>query len=371
MSFSEAKVEDESLDSAQPGADGLDAIPVSCATRRERFLNACRCRPLDHPPVWLMRQAGRVLPEYRDLKRKYSFLELVRTPELAAEVTLQPIQRFGFDAAIVFSDILVVPEALGQGYSFREQGGIQMDFTLKSSKDIDRLDPTGLRERLDYIAQSLCLIRQELQDQTALIGFAGSPWTLANFMLEGGSVREFTRARQLFYSERATFERLMEVLTEAVTIALRLQLESGADAIQIFDSLGGLLSEDTFQAASGRWIQRIIEKLASSAPCIVFSKGAHNNWDCLVETGAQVLSVDWTVNLARVRRQLPPNMGVQGNLDPTLLETKPEIVSRETERILTEMRGHTGHIFNLGHGVPPTAKLENIEALVQTIRSFK
>src|SRR6266542_4079958 len=168
-------------------------------TSRKRFLNAVHCRPVDHPPVWLMRQAGRALPEYRALKEKYSFLELVQTPELAAEVTLQPIRRFGFDAAILFSDILVVAEALGQPYHFRDQGGIEMEFTLRSAGDIERLDTGAVIERLQYVARALPLIKSELGARTALLGFAGSPWTLANFMLEGCSAKEYTKAKALFY----------------------------------------------------------------------------------------------------------------------------------------------------------------------------
>ena len=390
-------------------------------TGRERFLNACRCRPVDHPPVWLMRQAGRALPEYRALKEKHSFLELVQTPELAAEVTLQPIRRFGFDAAILFCDILVVAEGLGQRYQFRDRGGIEMEFLLKSAADIERLEVEAVTERLQYVAQALPLIKSALGGRTALIGFAGSPWTLANFMMEGGGVKEYTKAKALFYSDRRLFGRLLEKLTKAVTGFLQLQIDAGADAVQIFDSLGGVLSDGDFGSASGRWMGQITGCLRASsgsstgggaekrlrvilrgglglregtdpsprpsplgkgrggsvcsgagrAPVIVFSKGTHGSWDELVATGAQVLGVDWNVRLADVRARLPDGVGVQGNLDPFLLTTSPAVVATETGRILREMRGRPGHIFNLGHGVPPNAKLESIESLVSTVRSFK
>jgi uroporphyrinogen decarboxylase len=338
---------------------------------RQRFLNACRCEPVDRPPVWLMRQAGRALPEYRALKEKHSFLELVQTPELATEVTLQPIRRFDFDAAILFSDILVVAEGLGQKYRFDEKKGIQMDFLLCSAADIDRLEIKAVTERLQYVAEALKLIKPALTGRTALIGFAGSPWTLANFMVEGGGVKDYSKAKALFYSDQKLFSRLLEKLTAAVTNFLQLQIDAGAEAVQIFDSLGGLLSESAFAAASGNWIKKIIGNLKGQVPVIVFSKGTHGNWKTLADTGAQILGVDWTVRLAGVRAQLPENVGVQGNLDPFLLETTPKIVAVETKRILQEMRGTRGHIFNLGHGVPPKAKLENIEALVNTVRSFK
>ncbi|HLX95511.1 MAG TPA: uroporphyrinogen decarboxylase [Verrucomicrobiae bacterium] len=340
-------------------------------TNRQRFLDASRCRAVDRPPVWLMRQAGRALPEYRKLKGQYPFLTLVRTPELAAEVTLQPIQRFDFDAAILFSDILVVAEGLGQGYKFRDGGGIEMSFALRTADDIKQLNVPALPERLAYIPRALQLVKSSLGDRTALIGFAGSPWTLANFMLEGGSADAFTRAKKLFDAEPEIFAMLMTKLTAAVTRLLQMQIQAGVDAVQIFDSLGGLLAGDAFAAASANWIKQIVVALKNAVPVIVFSKDVHGHWQTLVDTGANVLGIDWTVRLADVRAQLPEHVGVQGNLDPSLLLTKPEIVAVETGRILTDMRGARGHIFNLGHGVPPEAKLENIAALVETVKNFK
>lgn len=316
-----------------------------------------------------MRQAGRALPEYRALKEKHTFLELVQTPELAAEVTLQPIRRFGFDAAILFSDILVVAEGLGQPYQFREGGGIEMEFLIGSGADIDRLEVEPVNERLQYVAKALPLIKAELAGRTALIGFAGSPWTLANFMIEGGGVKEYTKAKALFYSDPKLFGRLMEKLMQAVASFLELQIDAGAEAVQIFDSLGGGLSEGCFEAASARWMKEIVRSLKGRVPVIVFSKGVHGNRQDLVATGAQVLGVDWNVRLAEVASALPAAVGVQGNLDPFLLTTSANIVAAETNRILREMRGRPGHIFNLGHGVPPNAKLECIGSLVETVRT--
>lgn len=370
-----------------------------------------------------MRQAGRVLPEYRALKEKHSFLQLVQTPELAAEVTLQPIRRFDFDAAILFSDILVVNEALGQNYRFRETGGIEMDFAVGTAADVERLQVSAVRERLDYMPQALRLIRKELGDRTALIGFAGSPWTLANFMMEGGSSDSFTRAKALFYENPPLFGQLLEKLTAAVTELLRMQIEAGVDAVQIFDSLGDLLAPSAYAEASARWMKQIVSTLRCSAelhsavsptcsrpgdedsrdaargpsaaesnsalqqttslrydeksalggrvPVIVFGRGQHASWDVLADTGAQVLGVDWQVNLAEVAKRVPANVAVQGNLDPFLLTTTPEAVAAETRRILSEMRARPGHIFNLGHGVPPAAKLENLASLVDTVRSYQ
>lgn len=350
-----------------PAGEGRASVPTD---GRERFLAACAARPVSRPPVWLMRQAGRALPEYRALKETHSFVELVQTPELAAEVTLQPIRRFGFDAAILFSDILVVPEAMGQAYHFREGGGVAMEFVLRGAEEIDRLDPDAVVERLDYGAQALRLIKRELQDRTALLGFAGSPWTLANFMLEGGSAREFTRAKALFYTEPALYARLAEKLSRAVLAYLRLQIAAGADAVQIFDSLAGSLAEHDYEAASGRWIREIVAGLGGAVPAIVFARGYHADVGRLVDTGAQVLGFDWNLSLPGVRMQVPGRMAVQGNLDPFLLTTSVEVVSRETRRLLEAMRGRPGHIFNLGHGLPPQARLECIESLVRTVQEF-
>lgn len=339
-------------------------------SNRERFLAAARCTPVDRPPVWLMRQAGRALPEYRALKEKYDFVDLVRTPELAAEVTLQPIRRFGFDAAVLFSDILVIPEAMGQPYHFRESGGIEMEFAVRTAEDICKLDHRHVTEKLQYVAEALKLIKPALNGETALLGFAGSPWTLANYMIEGSSAHDFTRAKLLYYTEPLLFAELMEKLTLAVTEFLKLQIAAGVDAVQIFDSSGGLLADNAFNTASGRWIRQIIDSLENQVPVILFSKGTHGRWTSLVATGANVLSLDWTQPLAEIRSILPHNVGVQGNLDPALLGTTPEIITAETTRILQSMKGQSGHIFNLGHGVTPSAKLECIQALVATVRNF-
>ena len=352
------------------------AIPAAIAlqglTCRQRFLKACHCERVDRPPVWLMRQAGRALPEYRKLKEKYSFLDLVQNPELATEVTLQPIRRFGFDAAILFSDILVIPEAMGQPYRFRETGGIEMDFTVRSKADVERLSVDRVVKRLQYVDKALRLLRKELGDQRALIGFSGSPWTLATFMMEGGSAEKYTRALALFHEDPKTFRALAKKLTEAVTAYLKMQIAAGVDAVQIFDSHGGHLPPEDFQAASGRWIKEIISGLGGKAPAIVFSLGTHENWKDLVATRANVLGIDWQFPLREAQKLVPAKVALQGNLAPALLvDATPEVVARETSRVLVEMLGRPGHIFNLGHGLLPKAKLENIEALVNTVQNYK
>lgn len=346
-------------------------------TSRRRFLDAARCQPVDRPPVWLMRQAGRALPEYRKLKEKYTFVQLVQNPELAAEVTLQPVRRFGFDAAILFSDILVIPEAMGQTYSFKETGGVVMDFAVTSKADIAKLSVERVVEKLSYVDRALRMLRRELGDETALIGFSGSPWTLATFMMEGASVPKYSRALQLFRTDKKLYFALAEKLTAAVTAYLKMQIAAGIDALQIFDSHGGHLAPAEFQEASGRWMKEIISSLAPGAarpvpPTIIFSLGTHGNWPDLIASGANVIGIDWQTDLAEARKVIPAHIAMQGNLSPALLaDSTPEVVAAETKKVLEIMRGRAGHIFNLGHGLTPHAKLENIAALVDTVKSFK
>ena len=373
------------------GAPPASKSRPGAPTNRQRFLDACYCRAVDRPPVWLMRQAGRALPEYRALREKHSFLELVQTPELAVEATLQPVRRFDFDAAILFSDILVIPEAMGQAYRFRETGGVVLDFALRNRADIDKLSVEQVCQRLGYVDQALRLLRKELGDQTALIGFSGSPWTLATFMMEGGSAEKYTRALTLFRKARDSFNALAEKLTVAITAFLKMQIAAGVDALQIFDSHGGHLPADEFQEASGRWMREIIGALdlggagspppaggvlrvssPASVPVIVFSFGTHGNWDDLINTGANVIGIDWRFPLAHARRLLPADVALQGNLAPSVLsDATPEIAARETRAVLETMRGRPGHIFNLGHGLTPAAKLANIAALVTTVKNHK
>jgi uroporphyrinogen decarboxylase len=338
---------------------------------RERFLSACACEPIDRPPVWIMRQAGRYLPEYRELKAKHGFLKMVRTPELAAQVSMQPMRRFAFDAAILFSDILVIPEALGQAYTFRDEGGIAMERKLSDRSMIEALAPaSAVQERLSYVADAVALLKKELAGSRALLGFGGSPWTLATYMVEGGSSDDFALVKALFYQDRATFDLLLGKLTAALIAFFRMQIAAGADAIQIFDSWGGVVAGRDYEAASLTWIRSIIEAMPKGFPIIIFGKGTSAHLIDQAFTGARVLSVDASNDLATVRRSLPENIAVQGNLDPVILNTTPEIARRETLRLLESVRGSPGHIFNLGHGILPQAKIPCVEALVDAVTTW-
>jgi len=343
-------------------------------TSRDRFLAALACRPLERPPLWVMRQAGRYLPEYRALKAKSSFLEMVKTPALAAEVTLQPLKRFpGLDAAILFSDILVIPEALGQPYAFRETGGIQMAYRLETRAQIDALAPAeAVPERLAYVGDALRLLKKEVAATGhALLGFGGSPWTLATYMLEGVSSDDFARAKVLFHTDRPAFDSLLEKLAAALVSYFRMQIDAGADAIQIFDSWGGILAGPDYEAASLTWIRRIVAALPAGFPVILYAKGTAPHLAAQAASGVRAISVDWTADLSAVCAALPPGLALQGNLDPVLMTTTPEIIRAQATRLLESVRGHPGHIFNLGHGITPDAKIECMQALVDTVTTFR
>jgi uroporphyrinogen decarboxylase len=342
---------------------------------RERFLAACRCEPVDRPPLWIMRQAGRFLPEYRGLRAKYSFAEMVHTPELAAEVTMQPVARYGFDAAIVFSDILAVPEAMGMPYAFREEGGISMAWAVRSLGDAEKLvaAPEMLRTDLGYVADAMKIVRGRLDGETALLGFAGSPWTLACYMAEGGGAKNgaFTRALALADEAPLVFNALMEKLSEVVALHLNLQIEAGADAVQIFDSWAGAAPDERYTSLSLKWIQLVIARLPDSVPVIVYSKDKAHMAPDIARTEAHVVSIDHTVNLRTVADSLPPDVAVQGNLDPALMEDSPDAVREAARKLLGGMGGRRGHIVNLGHGIRPAARLDAVEALVDTVRNFR
>ncbi|NQY31695.1 MAG: uroporphyrinogen decarboxylase [Coraliomargarita sp.] len=335
-------------------------------TPRDRFLAAANCQAVDRPPIWLMRQAGRYLPEYRALKTEHDFLTMVRTPELATEVTLQPLRRFPLDAAIIFSDILVIPEALGQGYHFRDQGGIGMDYLLDTKEKIEALDPLKVTEKLAYVGKALEMTRGKLGSGHALLGFCGSPWTLACYMVEGGSAKDFIAIKKLAWDQPELFELLMKKLTHAIVDYLHMQIDAGADALQIFDSWGSICPAIHYESWSLRWIHHIISKLKGRVPVILYAKGMGHKAADLIHTGASIISLDWTINMRLARKSITAT-AVQGNLDPITLTTTPEIVRNEAERLLADAGPTPGFIFNLGHGMVPSAKIECVEELMGVV----
>ncbi len=335
-------------------------------TSRNRFLNALACRNPDRPPVWLMRQAGRYLPEYRALKAQSDFRTMVKTPDLATEVTLQPLQRFPtLDAAILFSDILVIPEALGVNYRFRDEGGIELERTVRTLTEIDKLRPEGTAERLHYVAEALQLLRTELAEKKALLGFSGAPWTLALYLVEGGSPGEGRNLRHLLYTEPAAARKLLHILTSACADYVRLQCRSGADAIQLFDSWAALCPEGFYQEWCIDSIRRI--RQACDKPMILFSRGASNRLKEQAKVGAEGIAVDWSTPLETARHAIGQQIALQGNLDPLLLETDPETTSASAARIREDRKNDPGFIFNAGHGLTPLTKPECVESLLHTI----
>jgi len=317
-----------------------------------------------------MRQAGRYLPEYRALKEKYSFLEMVRTPELAAEVTLQPLRRYSLDAAIVFSDILVIPEAMGQAYSFRPSGGIEMQYKIKSEQCIDALRTDQVLQKLEYVGKTLKILRKELNNKHALIGFCGSPWTLACYMLEGGSAPGFPKALKWATEQPVVFNKLLGKITEALKTYLKMQSECGIDALQIFDSWQDLCPDRYLWKWSLDWIKELIDTTSDKLPIIVYSNSSIGRLYEVSKTGCQGVGVHHNTDLFECRKRLPAPMTLQGNLPPELMETDVETVKNETLKLLQGMKGDTCHILNLGHGIRPGAKIECMETLVETTVNF-
>jgi len=335
---------------------------------RDRFLAALHRRPHGRPPVWIMRQAGRYLPEYRKLKAQSDFVTMVRTPDLAVEVTLQPLRRFAqLDAAILFSDILVIPEALGVGYRFRDEGGIAMEKSLQTENDLSLLQPVGAIERLDYVYKALRLLRKELGTNKALLGFAGSPWTLACYLVEGGGSEEFPKMKSLVKSNPKFVHQILNVLTQTVAGYLKEQLLAGADAIQIFDSWAGVLVGKEYEEFSLRYIREVIALLPPQAPIILYAKGKSAAAAALAKTGVPCLGVDWTMPISSVRALIDRPLCIQGNLNPEFIVGKPDAAIQATQQILKDNAGDLGHIFNLGHGITPDAQIDTLAAVLDTV----
>jgi uroporphyrinogen decarboxylase len=333
------------------------------------YLRAIRKDPVPRTPIWIMRQAGRYLPEYRQLRSKHDFLTVCKTPDLAAEVTLQPIRRFGFDAAILFSDILVVPEAMGQKLEFLEDHGPKLSPQILRDRDIAALTLDHLDEHLEFVVDAVSTIRGELDRKTPLIGFSGSPFTLAAYMIEGKPTRNFQYIKSMLYNQPDRLTRLLEILTDTVTRYLILQIEAGVQAIQIFDTWGGILPVHLYGPFSARHMKKIVENLASyDVPVTLFSKGGVDIIRQLTDSGADMLGVDWMTDIGAARNIAGGSAALQGNLDPTALYGAKEIIRREVDRILDAFGSDSGHVFNLGHGILPDIPVDNVQFLVEYVR---
>ncbi|MEW5822905.1 MAG: uroporphyrinogen decarboxylase [Pseudomonadota bacterium] len=344
--------------------------------RNDRFLRALLRQPVDRTPIWIMRQAGRYLPEYRATRaRAGSFMDLCRNPDLACEVTLQPLERFPLDAAILFSDILTVPDAMGLGLSFAEGEGPQFARTVRGPADIARLGVPDPEDDLGYVMEAVRTIRRELDGRVPLIGFSGSPWTLATYMIEGGSSREFALAKGALFSDAPWVHQLLDILTESVAQYLEAQIRAGAQAVMIFDTWGGSLNPRHYKEFSLDPMRRIVERLprefdGQRIPVILFTKGGGQHLEIMADTGCDALGLDWTQDIADARRRVGGRVALQGNMDPCALYADPEHIRAEVARILAGYGQGSGHVFNLGHGVHPKIDPEHVAALVEAVHTL-
>jgi len=339
---------------------------------KDRFLRALRREPVDKTPIWIMRQAGRYLPEYRATRQRAGdFLTLCKTPELATEVTLQPLQRFPLDAAIVFSDILTIPDAMGLGLSLEEGIGPRFSSPVRSRAEIDRLGIPDPESDLGYVSAAIRMIKRELSDGPPLIGFCGSPWTLGTYMIEGGSGSDFKRAKGILYDDPATMHALLDKLTTASVLYLKAQIAAGADAVMVFDTWGGALSHNDYHDFSLRTLEAIVQQLDTSVPVILFTKGGGQWLEKMADTGCTALGLDWTTDLHIARQRVGARVALQGNLDPSILRADPRVIKKEAEKILRSFGDNPGHVFNLGHGITPDINPEHVGALVETVHNFK
>jgi uroporphyrinogen decarboxylase len=346
-------------------------MPYTFAMRDEPlFLRACARLPTEHTPVWLMRQAGRYLPEYRAVRAKVDFLTLCRTPDLACEVTLQPIRRFGLDAAILFSDLLVPLEGMGAKVGFPEEGGPAIEEGVRSPEDVARLRTPPAAEALGYVGDAVRLITGALPAHVPLIGFAGAPFTLASYLIEGGTSRAFTKTKAFLYRHPAEAEALFDKLATVVADFLRLQIDAGCRAVQIFDSWAGALDPDDYARWGTRYTKRIVEAVRRpGVPVIVFAKGTGTYLDQVAATGADVLGVDWTLPLEKARALVGPQFALQGNLDPARMLGPWDEVRAAADRILAT--DPLGHIFNLGHGLLPETPPDHVARLVDHVHQAR
>ena len=344
--------------------------------KNDRLLRALLRQPVDATPVWIMRQAGRYLPEYRETRAKAgSFTKLCTTPELACEVTLQPLRRFALDAAILFSDILTIPDAMGLGLSFAEGEGPRFARPIRSIADVERLGVPDPETELRYVTDTVRLVRKELDGKVPLIGFAGSPWTLATYMIEGGGSDDFALAKTLAYNEPALMHRLLDVLARAVTVYLNAQIAAGAQAVMVFDTWGGILTAHAYKELSLAYMTRIVRGLTREnegrrVPVILFTKNGGQWLETMTQSGADALGLDWTIDIGEARRCVGERVSLQGNMDPAILRASEQCIRDEVGAILKSFGRGDGHVFNLGHGITPDIDPAHVAVLVNAVHEL-
>jgi uroporphyrinogen decarboxylase len=331
------------------------------------FIRACRCQPNNFTPIWLMRQAGRYMEEYQAIRSKTSFLELCKTPDLAAEVTVTAAHRLGVDAAIIFADILLILEPMGLGVSFDGESGPSIQGLIRSHSDVSRLREVNPQESLSFVFEAVRKSRAGLQSKIPLIGFSGAPFTLASYMIEGGGVKNYRYTKGLMYRDSGAWKALMELISRSLIKYLNGQIAAGAQVVQLFDSWVGCLSPEDYKQWVLPYTRYVIENIQPGIPTIYFSTGTSGYLELIKKTGAHVISVDWRVNLVQAWSRLGRNVAIQGNMDPLVLLTTPDIVTSRAKELLDSVQGQPGHIFNLGHGILPQTPVENVIRLVEEV----
>jgi uroporphyrinogen decarboxylase len=332
------------------------------------FLRACRREPVERTPIWMMRQAGRYMAEYRAIREKHGFLDMCKTPELAAEVTLQPVDLIGADAAILFADILLPLEGMGLGLEFVKGKGPVIHGPIRQAADVERLTVADPIETTGYVMDAIRILREELVDKVPLIGFSGAPFTLASYMIEGGSTRDFVLAKQFMLSEPAAWAKLMEVTTETLAQYLEAQIEAGAQAVQVFDSWVGTVAPDDYRDSVMPYSAELIERVSGKGvPVIHFANNAGAMIDQVMEAGGDVIGIDWRVPMHKAVELIPEDRGIQGNIDPMALFAPEDVLERKVVDILEAVGTRPGHIFNLGHGIHKTTDPDKARALIRMV----
>ncbi len=345
--------------------------PPADALRESRFLKACRREPTDLTPVWFMRQAGRYMPEYREVRAKVSFLDLCKDPALATEVTVTAAERLGVDAAILFADILLILQPLGFDLEFAKGEGPVIHNPIRSSADVDRVSPLADLAPLDYVFQAVRSIRSALNASTPLIGFAGAPFTLACYAIEGGGSRHYEKAKTFMYGDQGAWNALMARLVDATAAYLNAQVKAGAQVLQLFDSWVGNLGPEDYRRFVQPHMRRLFSLLERGVPVIHFGTDTGSLLELQRDAGGDVIGLDWRVELAPAWARLGDGVGVQGNLDPIVLFAPRDEIERQTRRVLDQAAGRPGHIFNLGHGILPHTPVDNVLAVVDIIRAYR
>ena len=344
--------------------------------QNDRLIRALLRQPVDVTPVWMMRQAGRYLPEYLKIRKQAgSFMNLCTNPELACEVTLQPLERFPLDAAILFSDILTIPDAMGLGLYFETGEGPRFKKPLRTAADVKALGVPDPETELRYVMDAVRLIRKTLDNRLPLIGFSGSPWTLATYMVEGSATKTFSHVKGMLYSEPQLLHQLLNTVAQSVTSYLNAQIAAGAQAVMIFDTWGGVLTPEDYRDFSLQYMQQIVSGLTREAdglqvPVVLFTKGGCQWLEAMADTGADALGIDWSTDLAAARKRVGDRVALQGNLDPAILYAPPEIIREKAGEVLARYGKGSGHVFNLGHGITPDVNPEHAGALVAAVHEL-